>query len=59
MRIIRWTKFKKDFKKYINSTQILKEFQKVIEILVSGEKLPSKYKDHNLKGNFQDLKNVI
>ena len=56
MKIVRWTKFKKDFKKYIKNSQTLKEFQSVIEILISEKKLASKYKDHNLKWNYSKFR---
>jgi mRNA interferase YafQ len=44
------TAFKKDYKRVVKrgyNTDLLKE---VIDILVSEEKLPKKYKDHELDG---------
>jgi len=35
MKIVRWTKFKKDFKKYIKDDNSIKEFEKVIKTLIS------------------------
>ena len=32
-----------------------KKLNDVIKILISGKKLPSKYKEHKLKGNFSGL----
>lgn len=46
-------KFKQDLKiaeKRGYNLQLLKD---VLEILVAGKKLPAKYKDHNLQGNYK------
>jgi mRNA interferase YafQ len=45
--------FRKSFKRYLYSGKFERDdVQKVVEILASGEKLDSKYKDHELKGDF-------
>ena len=46
------SKFKKDFKRYINNNEIIEEFEKVVTILVKQEKLSEKYKDHVLKWEY-------
>jgi mRNA-degrading endonuclease YafQ of YafQ-DinJ toxin-antitoxin module len=38
------TKYKKDLKAYKHKPDILQELNKVIDILLSGETLPEKYK---------------
>lgn len=43
---------KKDLKKYKHQKEILLELQKIIELLAIKEKLPTKYRDHNLTGNW-------
>ena len=52
MKIIRGTKFKKDFKKYIKDEKTIKEFERIITKLVSWEKLEEKYLDHQLKWRY-------
>lgn len=46
--------FKKDFKRMLKRGANPKRFETVIELLVSGTSLPSKYKDHTLSGNYID-----
>lgn len=45
-------KFKKDYKKIIKRGYNQEDFKTVINILVSGNSLPEKYKDHSLSGNY-------
>ena len=45
-------KFKKDYKKVLKRGYKEELLQKVISILANGEKLPSKYKDHSLNGQY-------
>lgn len=46
------SRFKKDLKKYENKKTVIKEFSVILSILLSGKKLPEKYKDHDLSGNY-------
>ena len=46
------TRFKKDLKKYEHRKEIIKEFNEVLKLLLSKTKLPEKYKDHDLAGNY-------
>ncbi len=52
--IFRTVSFKKEYKK-LSSTdkELVKE---IIILLAENKKLDNKYKDHNLTGNFKDLK---
>jgi mRNA interferase YafQ len=50
------TRFKKDLKKYEHKKEILKEFNDVLKMLLSRKKLPEKYKDHDLSGNFVEYR---
>ncbi len=43
---------KKDLKKYKHQKDVLLELQRVIELLTSKITLPTKYRDHNLIGNW-------
>ncbi len=52
MKIIRWTRFKKDFKKIKNDKKLVWEFLKIINFLVEWIKLPEKYQDHQLKWKY-------
>ena len=46
-------KFKKDYKTIIKRGYNPQLLQDVLTILISGQPLPPKYKDHNLSGVFQ------
>ena len=53
MYLIRYSKkFKKDFKKFRHDKDIIAEMKFVISCIASGDKLPSKYKNHRLLGEF-------
>lgn len=43
---------KKDLKKYKHHKEVLLELQEIIEFLAKKGKLPAKYRDHNLTGNW-------
>lgn len=45
-------KFKKDLKNIIKSGYDISLLDKVVNILLQGEPLSEKYKDHSLTGNF-------
>lgn len=47
-------KFKKEYKKLIKSGKDKNKFSKVALMLLKGEPLPEKYKDHKLKGKLKD-----
>ena len=46
------TRFKKDLKKYQHKKEILKEFNEILKLLLARKKLPEKYKDHELSGQY-------
>lgn len=46
------SRFKKDFKKYQHKQTILDELDQVIDLLRAQKKLPEKYKDHSLSGDY-------
>lgn len=52
LEIVRQTKFKKDVKLIKKQGKSLSLLKEVLEILVQGEILPLKYKDHVLIGNY-------
>lgn len=43
---------KKDLKKYKHEKEVLLELQKIIGLLTEKRSLPTKYRDHNLTGNW-------
>lgn len=47
-------RFKKDLKLYKHNRVVLAELEKVLDILVKGEKLPIKNSNHRLIGEFKD-----
>lgn len=50
------SQFKKDFKKYCYDESVLEEFDKIIEILRNKNKLPEKYVDHALAGQYKKMR---
>ena len=45
-------RFKKDLKKYQHNRAVKEALNAVLELLVKEEKLPEKYLDHSLGGNY-------
>ena len=50
------TSFKKDFKRIVKRGYDIRLLEEVIEILASGNDLPTKYKDHSLIGDYADCR---
>lgn len=48
------SRFKKDLKKFRYNVDVLNELETVLDILVNGQKLPSKYYNHRLTGEFKE-----
>lgn len=45
-------RFKKDLKKYGHKQAVIDAFDEVVDLLRRGQKLPEKYRDHPLSGNY-------
>ena len=50
------SKFKKDIKKYQHQISVLDELDIVIKLLLAKKKLPEKYRDHSLFGNYVGMR---
>ncbi len=50
------TSFKKEFKKIIKRGYDISQFNKVVDMLANEEKLPEKYRDHNLHGKYDGFR---
>lgn len=46
--------FKKDFEKAKKRGKDLEKFREIIELLIQGKSLPTKNRNHKLKGNYKD-----
>lgn len=46
------SQFSRDLKKLKSDPETIEKLKKVIDLLVSMERLPEKYKDHKLTGNW-------
>jgi len=46
------TRFKRDLKKFQHKKEVLSELNEVLKSLLLKKKLPEKYKDHDLTGNY-------
>jgi mRNA interferase YafQ len=51
-KITATNQFKKEYKKAKKRDFDISELEKVVDILAKGEKLNTKYKDHDLIGNY-------
>lgn len=49
-------KFKKDLKRYQFQKTVLNELNDVLRLLLSGKKLPDKYRDHPLVGGYVGMR---
>lgn len=59
MLLLQQTKtFKKCLKKYRNNQSVLTELKKVTELLITESKLPTKYRDHELKGKYRGIREL-
>lgn len=56
LKIIRSNRFVKDLKLALKRGYNLEELSKVVEMLASRIKLPSKYKDHALCGEYTNFR---
>ena len=52
MNIYYTTQFKKDYKRIKKQQKDLLKLKKVLDLLTSKKKLPLKYRDHNLSGQW-------
>ena len=52
LRIQRTSQFKKDIKRMLRRNADMDKLKYVLELLIRQKKLPGKYKNHNLTGNF-------
>lgn len=50
------TQFKNDFKKYRYNEGVIEEFEGVVKTLRNEKKLPDKYVDHPLSGNYKGMR---
>lgn len=54
--IIQTNSFKKERKKMLKQHKDMSKLKIVIDILANGKRLPLKYREHNLTGNFKGCK---
>ena len=48
--------FKKDFKKYRYNESVLEELEEVVKTIRNRSKLPEKYVDHSLTGQYKGMR---
>ena len=53
MKLSQTSQFKKDIKRQLKKGKNQQKLVKVIKVLLSGDLLPEKYKDHPLRGNWK------
>jgi len=52
----RLSQFKKDYKKQVRSGRSVDDIDEVIRLLLTGEPLAAKHRDHPLKGEWSDFR---
>lgn len=55
LELFQTSSFKKYLKKYKHNKNILQELDYIIDLLIREEKIPEKYKNHKLTGNFSGM----
>ena len=50
--------FKKCLKKYQHNKMMLTELKTVVELLINNKPIPLKYRDHELKGNYNGIREL-
>lgn len=50
------SQFKKDLRRYAGKQKIVNDLMGVIKLLQTGVKLPEKYNDHKLKGQYSSCR---
>lgn len=50
--------FRKNLKKYRHKKAVLKELKTVVDLLVHERSIPSKYRDHELKGRYKGIREL-
>ena len=55
LELFQTSRYKKHLKKYKHKKEILQELSKVIELLVKEQRIPPKYRNHNLTGDYNGL----
>ena len=57
-KVILSNTFVKDLERVIKQGKNIAELDKVVQLLQTGEKLPDRYKDHQLKGNMNHFREL-
>lgn len=57
-KVILSNTFVKDLERVIKQGKNIAELDKVVQLLQIGEKLPDRYKDHQLKGNMKQFREL-
>ncbi len=50
--------FKKCLKRYKHKKSVLGELKKVVSLLINGEEIPAKYRDHELSGKYKGIREL-
>ena len=50
--------FKKSLKKYRHKKAVLEELKHIVALLVNEKSIPTKYHDHELKGNYAGIREL-
>lgn len=56
--ILRKNQFKKDVKRIIKQGKNLEELENILSMLIEGETISGKYKDHPLTGDYNEFREL-
>jgi len=56
--ILRKNQFKKDVKRIIKQGKNLNDLENVLSMLIEGETVPDRYKDHSLTGDYNEFREL-
>ena len=58
LELYRTKRFKKMLKKYKGKKNVLAELEYIVELLLTEQDIPAKYRDHALTGNYQGIREL-
>lgn len=55
LELIQTSTFKKSFKKYKHNSIVQKELETIVELLITEQLIPERYRNHKLTGNYAGM----
>lgn len=58
LEVFKSKKYKKNIKKYRGKINVINELNKILELLKNQKPIPKKYYDHQLKGEYEPIREL-